>query len=188
MLVLYIAAGIIVFLTLSLLIPIDFVFDLKTRREPLFSLRASWLFGLVGRDLHKRAQKGVRQKKRKYSFRRLRQIGTDLKTLSALIKLAKSLVCSIKVKRLSGHLKLGFEDPADTGLAFGLIQPLFACFSLPASADFRIEPDFSTSVLEGEAEGRLRIYPLRVTGVMLKFICSREGRYAIKRLMRNRKR
>lgn len=186
MLVLYIVVGIVGFFILSLLIPINFTFSFKTEGETSTSLRANWLFGLVERDLHKRARKEGQQKTTKRTWHRLRQIGTDLKTLSALMKLVRRLFRALSVKRLSGYLKLGFDNPADTGIAFGVIQPLFTCLSLPASASFRIEPDFSTSIFKVEVEGSLRVYPLKVAGIVLGFVCSAEGRRVVRRLARTR--
>lgn len=187
MLALYIVAGIIVFLFLILLIPIDFTFNYSTGGEKHTSLRANWFFGLVWLNLRKRVRRKRREKDRTQSWRRFRQLGTDLKTLSALAKLARRLLHTLKVKNLSGYLQFGFDDPVHTGMAFGLVQPLFGCLSLPATASFRIEPDFSTPGLRTEVDGRVRMYPLKVVGTILGFVYSSDGRHVIKRLMRMRK-
>lgn len=186
MLVLYIVVGIIGLLILSLLIPIDFIFSFKADGKKSTSLRVNWLFGLIGRDLRKRVRRERQKEARTRTWHRLKQIGTDLKTLTALMKLARRLFRALKVKRLSGYLKLGFDNPADTGIAFGVIQPLFACLSLPESASFRIEPDFSTSTLEAEVEGKVRVCPFRVAGIVIGFVCSSEGRHVVRRLARTR--
>lgn len=187
MLALYIIIGVITLLALCLLIPVDFTFNIKTEGDKNVSFRVNWLFGLVKRDLRKRKQTSIKRKSRMRDLLRIGQIGFDRAAFSALMKLAQRLISALKVKKLTGYLKLGFYNPADTGIAYGVIQPLFACLSLPASASFRIEPDFTEEILEAEAEGRVRVHPFRIAGIFLGFICSPGGWHTIRRLIRRRK-
>ena len=58
-----ILASLIILFILILSIPLDFIFDINTRKSPRFSIRLSWLFGLVDTDLKKTKSKPEQAKK-----------------------------------------------------------------------------------------------------------------------------
>ena len=76
----------------------------------------------------------------------------------------------LKPKNIKGNITLGFEDPANTGLALGGLAMLFGFIG----KGIRVTPDFEKSILEGEIsiKGRIRIFNLLL--IFLKVFRKRE--------------
>ena len=79
-------------------------------------------------------------------------------------------------------MKLGREDPADTGEILGLICTLSPVYG----GNFLVEPDFEHEVLEGNAclKGYVQLYVLAI--VLAKCYFNRNFMRFIKRLKRGR--
>lgn len=80
------------------------------------------------------------------------------------------LLRHLKPKNIKGNITLGFEDPANTGLALGGLAMLFGFIG----KGIRVTPDFEKSILEGEIsiKGRIRIFNLLL--IFLKVFRKRE--------------
>lgn len=70
----------------------------------------------------------------------------------------KDLWHTIKPKNLEGYIHFGFEDPATTGQALGVM----AMFLVWYDRFLRIEPDFEKSCFDGELKGngKFRLFPI----------------------------
>ena len=76
---------------------------------------------------------------RVYHSKRFEQVKVDLK------KYAGEIFRILKPDRLEGNVRLGLEDPANTGYVLGLLAML-----LPFYQGFlTIEPDFTQQILKG---------------------------------------
>lgn len=60
------------------------------------------------------------------------------------------------------HLRLGLDDPADTGRLWALLGPVGAALSSLRTAEIAIEPDFVEPTLDFDAQGCLVLVPLQV--------------------------
>jgi hypothetical protein len=176
-LILYIIVGLIAGFALILLIPVDFVFRLRTEGEPAASARVEWLFGM--------AKKEIVRKKKKPAAKKRRQEGivTRLRR-RVVLGLVKRLLRAVEFNRLNGFIRLGLDDPASTGIVYGICQFLLTFASLPPGSDFRVEPDFNELAFRADVEGRVRVIPLQVTGITLGFVFSPEGWHALKQSIR----
>lgn len=89
-----------------------------------------------------------------------------------LWKFIGRLFRSIRINALDVQLRMGLEDPADTGRLWGLMGPLSVMLSQVKTANVCIEPDFTNKLFFLRSYGRIRIIPLRVIATTLLFILS----------------
>lgn len=188
MLALYIVVGILTLFFISLSIPMDVIVDFKTDDEAPAMVTLRWLFGLVKIRLDSKRLRISRQRIQKRGLARIRRMSIDFRSLSSGIKLARRLLRTLKIKSLSGYIKLGFSNPVETAIAFALIQPLAAVISLLPRTDLKIEPVFSSSSLEAQMEGDVRFLPFRPLITVFRFVLSRDGWYLIRYIIRTRRR
>ena len=78
-------------------------------------------------------------------YKDLLQLETSKEAISFGWKQLKYLLWHLRPRRLEGYLKMGREDPADTGELLGLICTLRPVYG----RHFLVEPDFEREVLEG---------------------------------------
>jgi hypothetical protein len=88
---------------------------------------------------------------------------------SRLLRLARDLFRRIRIQELSLRIRLGLDDPADTGRLWAVVGPLAA---LPGLRRVAIEPEFAAEIFELDGRGRIRIVPLRLLSVLLRFALS----------------
>jgi len=70
------------------------------------------------------------------------------------------------------EVRLGLDDPADTGRLWAVVGPLAAILTLPVHARVAIEPEFACEALEVDGKGCIRIIPIRLLFVVLVFLLS----------------
>ena len=173
MLALYIIAGIILLLILMLSIPVEIVFDLEIAGEAKSRVRVGWLFGLVWKEIRRGRKKPKRKKKRslKPFLSLLRTRGLSGK----LLKLVRQILSRIKVRQLDADLRVGLDDPVDTGLLCAIMWPALASLSSSGPLRVRIEPSFAEPALEASVHGRTRLFPIEMVGPLLGFVLSLAG-------------
>ena len=95
-------------------------------------------------------------------------------------KWLKYLLWHMRPRKLKGYLKLGREDPADTGELLGFICALRPVYG----KHFMVEPDFEREVLEGDffMKGHLQLYVVAV--VLLKYYFNKNFMRFVKRVKR----
>ena len=184
--------GILIFLIILLVVPVDLTFNISKIDNTESRVRIGWLFGLIGKDIsgrRKQAKVKVKKKKRKKrSFKPLLAVVRTRGFLKHFIRFIKDIIRRIKIRNLCVHLTLGLADPADTGFIFAAITPLitFAGVQKP-TIDINIQPDFEQENLQGYAEGGVRVYPIQFIKPLLLFIFSLTTLRAIKAIIRARR-
>jgi hypothetical protein len=180
--------GVIVLFCTCFIIPIDIVVDYKSGDVASPTAQLKWLFGLVKFDLLRKRLSLQRRKIRTRGIAHIRFMGFDRRAISSIVKLARRTVRTLQMKKLSGYMKLGLNNPADTAIAFNLIQPIATLLSISPTTSFKIEPVFSERAFNTEIEGRLRVFPFRIAVTGLWFVFSRDGWYLIRYIVRRRRR
>jgi hypothetical protein len=89
-----------------------------------------------------------------------------------VLPLLHSLRRGVRVREVKLRARVGLGDPADTGMLVGFAAPLLTLARAAPGLDLRLEPDFAREVLEGEARGELRAFPLLVLPPLLRFALS----------------
>jgi len=189
-------ASLAVVLILFLLVPVDMVLRVDVHGRPKFQLRFAWLFGLIHKEVtggkKKAAEKGkVVEGKRKARKKTggIRNIFEMLR-VKGLVKqfknLLKDIFSSIKVRDLVVNLRIGLDNPADTGLLFAFIGPAVLFLNPPFPHQIRVQPSFEEAVFEGYSYGKVKMQPIQLVVPFLKFILSLAALRTIKTLVLSR--
>jgi hypothetical protein len=181
-LVVWILFALLASLLLLLAIPVDLAFSVQRcegRQESRGTL--GWLFGLVRVPLGKSkvraetklARPKVKRRKRKHGGARRMMVILRIEGFGwRVLRLARDLFQRIHIRELSLKMRLGLDDPADTGRLWAVVGPLAAMLVLPPVTRVVIEPEFSTEVLEVDGKGHIRIIPVQLLLVILLFVIS----------------
>jgi hypothetical protein len=62
-------------------------------------------------------------------------------------------------------VRLGLDDPADTGRLWGLLWPVVALAQALHGAEVRLEPEFLEETVQFQAQGRVAASPLRLLAI-----------------------
>jgi hypothetical protein len=170
MLALYIIAGIILLIILVLSVPLELKFDLDVRENIKTNVRVGWLFGLVWIDLRARERKRPAERRERQRRLSLFSILRTGETWQRLIRLLRQILGCVKVKQLYARLRIGFDDPADTGMMCAFLWPALTPLTLFESVRFSLEPVFNEPTFEGGLRSRIKLFPIQVLGILLGFV------------------
>lgn len=67
--------------------------------------------------------------------------------------------------------RFGFDDPADTGIAWGLFSASFPLAG-PFYSACTIEPDFDKPQLQFHLQGQVEVIPLRLAFALMAFLAT----------------
>ena len=168
---------------LVLCIPLNAVLRIDVHGRPKSQVKLVWFFGLVSKEITRgkkgtEEEKGVAKGKQKPGKRRIkaRSIFQILRTrglLKQLKRLLQDILKCLKIRDLKVNLRIGLDDPADTGLLLALIGP--ATFFLGSSRvhEIRVQPSFEDeAVFEGYLHGAVRLVPIQLAIPFLRFVFS----------------
>ena len=180
-------------ITLFLCIPLDLVFRANTEEKPTFSLRLIWFFGLFTAELRQPRKKPEQKKviesesKPGYWLHRLRITYEILQTKGLFKRLRnfiKRIIRQIKVRELAANLKIGLENPADTGLLFAFIAPLNLAINYFLPNPIKIGPSFTgESFITGYLYGAVRLWPIQLAASMIGLAFSLPALRATKKMV-----
>jgi hypothetical protein len=147
---------------------VDLAFRLQA--GPGFEGRVTvgWMFGLIRFPIRlngEKAKKKAARRKRKKARKRSKAGGRrNLLTRSDfwrwLRRLLRKLMSRIRIERLLLRVRLGLDDPADTGRLWAVAGPVAALLAGIPVADVRLEPNFQEAEFVLQSEGEMRIYPM----------------------------
>lgn len=171
-----------VLITLVLCIPLELVFRTNIDERPKFSLRLTWLFGLVTGELRQTRKKSEEKRTNEYErktgdwIQRLRVTFELLQTKGLLNQLScfiKRIIRRVKVREVAANLKVGLDNPADTGLLFAFIAPVNLAINYFFPYPVKIEPSFTgESLITGNIYGTVRLWPIQLAATLIAFAFS----------------
>jgi len=179
-------AGLLAAVVLLLAIPVRVSIRVVTSEQPRVRWRLRWLFGLV--DVRSGTRKARREERppeevssagARKSRRRRRGPSAALAVLrtEGLIRRAQQLVLgllkTVRWEHLSAGIRFGFDDPADTGMWYGAMTPVLVAGRVrgwPLSC----QPVFGDACLEGTCSVAVRLRPISIVGIALRFFVSPE--------------
>ncbi|MHC3994753.1 DUF2953 domain-containing protein [Thiomicrolovo sp. ZZH C-3] len=161
--VLYLIAFLFLSLLALLATPVELSLQLEKEETFDYKARLHWFFGLVSIDLTGLAKKAGSMKKTKRKAHRTKFPGGSVSP-QRVTRLLRGLRRSLQVREFSLHGRIGLGDPACTGMLMGVLQPLL----LPAR-QVSLVADYEEAVFEGRFSARVRVVPLRIFGVLLRF-------------------
>ena len=93
----------------------------------------------------------------------------------------KSVLNTIKVKKLQNHLIFGMASYADTGKYIGIIWAILAVINpMHEKLKLSAEPSFDGPVLDGYGTNEVEIYPLRLIVPTIRLISKKDVRIFIR--------
>jgi hypothetical protein len=186
--------GIIILGVLILSIPIDLSWQLYIQGKPRFSLRWSWLFGLISREVKARRRPSGKEKvRRKFGITKaIRGMRTAYEFLgikgfkNQSMLLIKRVIHCFKIKKLEMEIYVGLDDPADTFYLFALTEPINRLLDYAQPYRVAIRTSFAESIFEGYSNGQLRLYPIELAPPLMQFIFSAPAFRLLKKVISNR--
>ena len=174
--------GLAILILLVLCIPFEMTFDMQATDHPAFRARVLWGFGLIRKELAATRKAGEnmceddakpKPQKRDIGGAALIQIIKSKKLLSQLRRLAIDTLRCLRLKAFTADLRIGLDDPADTGLLFALIGPAVVCLRAIWPHPIRVAPSFAEeAVIEGYAHGTVRVHPIQLILPFVRFAFS----------------
>ena len=163
-------AGLTIFV---LCVPLDAALNIDTSVRPKFRLRLVWLFGLVSKEVKREKKKPEKKRKRRIGFRTISRILRIKGLLRQVKNLVRDVIGQLKIRELAVNLKLGLDNPADTGFLFASIGSITPFLSLPSQYQLRVQPSFyDEAVFEGYLHGVLRLWPIKLVRPFVRFVFS----------------
>jgi len=177
--VLAVVFGVFLFVYLLLTIPFDVTFYVEKDANFKSRVRVGWMFNLIGRDFNLTGRDKKRKKKpEKEKPKKKRSVKPFIAMLRArgfqrrLLRFIRDIFGSLHVRELRAYLRIGLNDPADTGMLFATVAPAVVHLRAFTPLDVQILPDFEQEGLRGYLKGRLRFFPIQIITVMSLFALS----------------
>jgi len=176
--------GLILLVVLITAIPLDLAWRLEIYGKPRLSLRWSWLFGLLSREIKARKRAPGKPRPRTPAKRRFhpKKIAEGIRTaldylgikglMRQIIRLTGSILHSLNIREMQAEFIVGLENPADTFYIFALAEPVNRLLDNFQPYPVNIIPSFIGPVFEGYSTGKVRVYPIRLAPPVVRFIFS----------------
>ena len=172
-------AGMAGLVILVLSIPVELAFSFEREQQFRARARIGWLFGLVGKTI----SGGTKQQKEATSAdmprpKKSRKGNLNFRTFISLVRagtlgdlarLGRRILSTVKMRHLSLRLRVGLDDPADTGVLWGAVAPVVAYAGSLRPGALAMEPDFTGAQFTGRGAVSLRIVPIRWLPPILLF-------------------
>ena len=181
----------------ALCVPLDVLLRMDVDGKPRFRMRLAWLFGLVSTDLRRKEKKPEEEQEAVERRRKPRDRRADARVIfevlrtkglfSQLSRLLKSILGRIKIRDLGVNLRVGLDNPADTGLLFAFVAPASQFLGSSPHHQIRLEPSFTDQgVLQGYLCGTARVRPVQLVAPLMGFAFSLPTLKAVKTLVLTR--
>lgn len=177
-----IVIGLCVLILLVFCVPLEMTFRIQAAGRPAFGARVVWGFGLVSKELatkkkppgkQSRANAKPTSKKRSLRTNTGFQLLMSKGMLGQLRRLVIGLLRCLKLEALNVDMKIGLDDPADTGRLFALIGPAALFARSIWHHQISVRPSFEDeTVLEGYAYGTVRVQPIQLIPPFVRFVFS----------------
>ena len=96
-----------------------------------------------------------------------------------IVRLVRRVFAGLQVSDVALWIRVGLDDPADTGRLYGCLYPFSRVLSGIVHSDIDLRPDFSGAHLTFDGHARVRLVPARVLGPAVAFTFSRPTLRAI---------
>ena len=179
-------AALLAILVALLAVPVEVVIDAERADTLEARWRMRWLFGLVDiRSARARAARSGRRPEeprtpaepRTAAVRRRRRTRMGIAVLRTrgllrrVVRLAWRLCRQIRFQGFHAHAAFGLDDPADTGVVYGVLSPLLV-MARTRGLDIDCRPMFLESGVRGTLSGTFHVRPLPVVGSLVAFLVS----------------
>lgn len=154
--------------TALLSVPVDLLFRIHREESLEASLTVRWMFGLVAFPVEGGKRRPAKPRQTTSPLRwtsGIRQPGF----LARISRLLRRMFAAIRLRHLSLRLRLGFDDPADTGLLWAFLGPGAVLLSSCPNTALDIAPEFAGETLLLDARGQVRLIPAQLLWIVAAF-------------------
>ena len=182
----YVLIGLLVLLVVLLALPFEFEFDARWPETDGNRACVSWAFGAVrfqlGGNGEKRERPAPADRQPETSTTAATKRSDQPISIMRAFKLPKfrrrlwrfacDLWGAVHKRDLQLSCRVGLEDPADTGLIWAVLGPVSGMLRNVPDCDVALTPDFNVPSLELAGLGALRVYPIRIVGLVVSLLAS----------------
>lgn len=184
------AAAFVIILIALLAVPVSLRFRIHWRETLQEDVRLIWGFGLIRvRIPLKKVVAAPHEQKRV----RRRARATRPNVLDALrdrsfrrrvMRFAGDLLRSVQKKNVRLRLRVGLDDPAETGWLWAVLGPTAGFAAMLRDISIRLEPEFLEPAFELDTSGTIRLIPIYAIGLTLLLLLSPAFWRGMRRLRR----
>lgn len=180
-------AAVLAVLVALLAVPVVLAVDAERVDKLEARWRGLWLFGLVdirlsgGQNAPSAPERSDAARAAGW-FRRAKERGTGLRMgvavlrtrgfLQRVVRLVSDLLRQVKLERFHLRADFGFDNPADTGVFYGMLWPLLVMADV-RGLDVHCSPMFLKSGVKGIIGATVQVRPLSVVATVTAFLFSR---------------
>lgn len=179
---LVVSVGLALGILLLLAMPFDIAFRLNTEQSVRPRVTLGWAFGLLTKQLDSLPQQASPVKPAVRGVRSVTAVHRNGKTVmtflrspgmpARLYQLACRLGRQLHIRQFRLQLRVGLDDPADTGRLYGALGPALMRIRHCHALDLQFLPVFTESTLTIDSHGQIRVFPLALVGVLIGFMLS----------------
>lgn len=167
------ALSILFLIFLVICLPVELYLKIDTTNAPVAQARISLLGGLLPlpktsgkkpKNVTARKDKSDHKKSQKSKMGKF-----NMQAMRSIPKLVYRLFRTVKIKRIKAVIAFGFDNPADTGMAYGMLTPIERGLGYSALRQISFHPDFNQAKLEGAGELQARFTPITVLPPIARF-------------------
>ena len=179
--------GVVAFLLLLialLAIPVKLTFHASWPQAFKDYIKLQWAFGLVsvrlpllqskepsteGEELEQKIKPlGPSSRKNKNSLALIRQKSFRQR----IIRFVSDFWHAVHKRDVILHIRIGLDDPADTGQLWAIVGPVAAILANIKDASIEIEPEFFDTTFELDGSGNIRFIPLQIIYLTIGMLLS----------------
>ena len=79
-----------------------------------------------------------------------------------MLRFLRDIWQSIRKQNLTLRVRIGLDDPADTGRLWAVVGPIAGMLTMVKDASIEIAPEFTDAVFELDSSGKIRVVPLQM--------------------------
>ena len=164
-------------------VPVELAFHIRRTRRWQTRLAIGWMFGLVRFPVTQRKRKPEPRpepRKKPHGFSP-RWLGMMRHTAfrRRLARQLRRIMAAIRLRDLSLKIRLGLDDPAETGMLWAFLYPLAAYAGNRPNAVIDVAPVFAGETLAVDGRGLVRIVPAQLVWLIAAFVLSPSTLYAL---------
>ena len=167
-----------------LVVPVVFVIDAERAATVKTTWRVRWLYGLVNvESTRRRPPPSSPDQTRAHEptpasppkrMRRSRMVIAVLRTRGLPGRFGRLVLAfgrRVRFEDVALRVNFGFDDPADTGIVYGLLSPWLVMATM-RGWNVGCWPMFLETGVTGKLQGTIRVRPLAVLGTIIAFLLS----------------
>ena len=176
---------------LLLAIPVDLVFRIQRRESSAPRCSSVWMYGLLRFRMPSRRPRLPRPPKKRLARARFaRRVMVTFRSSAfrhRSLRFGGDLLKSVRVRACDLRLRIGMDDPAETGIPVGHCRTLTGLLTVSPRVTVRLDPTFTDECFEADARGTIRLIPIQLAYLSVLFLLSPATLGAAWMLVRSRR-